>query len=285
MVLSGQTIGAATVDRTPNLDLPYILPSQAQKHVTHNEAIRALDAVVQAGVLSRSLDSPPETPDEGDRYIVATGASGDWSGHDLDIAAWQDGAWMFYTAKTGWAAWINSENILVVWDGSSWLVAGGKTGEFDSVSVNSAAADAFNRIAANAPATLLNHDGNGHQLKINKNAAADTASVMFQTSFSGRAEFGLTGDDNWHVKVSPDGSTWHEAIVVDKDNGNVGIGTESPAAKLDVDGLVRMTPFTQATLPPASPELEGATAFLSDLGVPIYCDGTNWRKHRNDNTI
>jgi hypothetical protein len=34
------------MDQTPNLKLPYILPSQAQKHVTHNEALRLLDAVV-----------------------------------------------------------------------------------------------------------------------------------------------------------------------------------------------------------------------------------------------
>ncbi|MEX0344947.1 MAG: DUF2793 domain-containing protein [Rhizobiaceae bacterium] len=230
------------MDRTPNLDLPYILPSQAQKHVTHNEAIRALDAIAQAGVLSRSLDSPPETPAEGDRYIVTEGASDDWSGHDLEIAAWQDDTWMFYTAKSGWTAWVDDEHVLVVWDGSSWQVAGGTLGEFDTISINGAAADTVNRIAASAPATLLNHEGNGHQLKINKNTAADTASVLFQTSFSGRAEFGLTGDDNWHVKVSPDGSTWHEAIIVDKDSGNVGIGI-APTLALDVNGSLKAQHF------------------------------------------
>ena len=38
------------MDLTENLQIPYILPSQAQKHVTHNEAIKALDAVVQLAV-------------------------------------------------------------------------------------------------------------------------------------------------------------------------------------------------------------------------------------------
>lgn len=51
---------------TPNLDLPYIAAAQAQKHVTHNEAIRALDAVVQLSVLDRSLTSPPGSPAEGE---------------------------------------------------------------------------------------------------------------------------------------------------------------------------------------------------------------------------
>ena len=42
-------------DTTPNLQLPYILAAQSQKHVTHNEAIRALDAIVQLAALDRGL--------------------------------------------------------------------------------------------------------------------------------------------------------------------------------------------------------------------------------------
>ena len=59
------------MDQTPNLKLPYILPSQAQKHVTHNEALRLLDAVVHLSVRSRSRNDAPETPTGGDRYLVA----------------------------------------------------------------------------------------------------------------------------------------------------------------------------------------------------------------------
>ncbi|HEX9881947.1 MAG TPA: DUF2793 domain-containing protein, partial [Hyphomicrobium sp.] len=68
------------MDDTPNLKLPYILPAQAQKHVTHNEAIRALDAIVQIGVVDRNLTVPPVSPAEGGRYIVALAATAAWSG-------------------------------------------------------------------------------------------------------------------------------------------------------------------------------------------------------------
>ena len=44
---------------TVNLGLPFIEGSQAQKHVTHNEAIRTLDCLVQLSVESRALTSPP----------------------------------------------------------------------------------------------------------------------------------------------------------------------------------------------------------------------------------
>jgi hypothetical protein len=59
------------------------------------------------------------------------------------------------------------------------------------------------------------------QIKVNKETAGDTATHLFQTGFSGRAEMGLAGDDDFHFKVSPDGSAWHEAMVVDRNSGAV----------------------------------------------------------------
>jgi hypothetical protein len=53
-------------------------------------------------------------------------------------------------------------------------------------------------------AILFNNIGNGTQVKVNKNAAGDTGSFLYQTGFSGRAEIGLCGDDDFHFKVSPD---------------------------------------------------------------------------------
>ena len=47
---------------TIHLGMPFIEGSQAQKHVTHNEALRILDAVVQIGVLDRDRAAPPLTP-------------------------------------------------------------------------------------------------------------------------------------------------------------------------------------------------------------------------------
>ena len=213
------------MDDTPNLGLPYIMAAQSQKHVTHNEAIRALDAMVQLAVLDRDLAAPPGSPAEGARYIVGGSPTGAWSDHADEVAAYQDGAWMLYAPVEGWIAWIADEDVAVVWDGTTWsaLTTGGGSGSgsFTTLAINGATADTTNRLSLNAPATLLNHDGAGHQLKINKAAAGDTASLLYQTGFSGRAEMGLAGDDDFHFKVSPNGSDWNEAIVIDKDSGEV----------------------------------------------------------------
>ncbi len=213
---------------SPHLGLPYLEAAQAQKHVTHNEALRRLDALVQAVVLDRTLTTPPGSPADGDNYIPATGATGAWAGHTSEIAAWQDGAWMFYPASEGWRVWSAAEDALLAWSGTAWTIIGGAAllNPAPLVGVN-ATANTTNRLSVSSPATLLNHEGAGHQLKLNKNAAGDTASLLYQTGFSGRAEMGTTGDDDFHVKVSADGSAWNEAIVVNRTTGAVSFPSSS----------------------------------------------------------
>ena len=65
---------------TPNLGLPFILHGQAQKEVTHNEALIRLDALVHGSVRSRTLTTPPGSPANGERWIVPSGATGAWAG-------------------------------------------------------------------------------------------------------------------------------------------------------------------------------------------------------------
>ena len=77
-------------------------------------------------------------------------------------------------------------------------------------------------MAVSSDATLLTHDTTGgHQLKINKDQPGDTGSLLFQTGWSGRAEMGLAGSDNFEIKVSPDGSNFHQALTVDRATGAV----------------------------------------------------------------
>lgn len=198
-------------DSSALLSLPYILPAQAQKHVTHNEALRVLDLLVQLAVSSRQLADPPGMPAQGDRYIVPPGATGVFSGHVGQIALWQDSDWQFVTPRPGWQAEVLDEATRVVFDGTDWV---GPEARFHRVSGLGVAtdADATNRLAVAAPATLLTHDGGGHQLKINKAMATDTASLLFQTGWSGRAEMGTAGSDAFEIKTSADGSTFQTAL-------------------------------------------------------------------------
>ena len=209
------------METTANLFLPYIMPSQAQKHVTHNEAVRALDSLVMLSVADRTSLTPPAGVGDGARFIVGPSPIGAWSGHRDEVAAWQDGAWVFFSPQEGWLAWCVAEEILLVFSDGAWTSTGAKAGGLQNVAelgVNTSA-DATNRFAVSSDAALLTHAGGSHRLLVNKNSAADTASIVFQDDFSGRAEIGLAGNDTLSFKVSADGNTFVEAISIDGATG------------------------------------------------------------------
>ncbi|NHB78328.1 DUF2793 domain-containing protein [Rhodobacter calidifons] len=352
-------------DTTTHLGLPYLMAAQAQKHVTHNEALRLLDAMVQLAVLDRTRAAPPASPADGDRHLVASGATGLWAGWDLNVAFWVDGVWLRLAPRPGWLVWVADEGAFLVWSGSSWasvgeprdvsdavfslvndadptrkavfslagistgqtrtytlpntsselailagtqtfsgnktfsgtltasggtasigtstgtatyglgtgattngttktvnLGTGGASGSNTVVNIGSATsgaggttvintptvtfansvtqvgmpqanltaqqlglgwatADSFNRFSINMPAMLFNHAGNGIEATFNKNAPADDAAFAFKTGFSARALIGLLGNDDFGFKVSPDGSTYYDAILIDRASGRV----------------------------------------------------------------
>ncbi|GAJ24046.1 unnamed protein product, partial [marine sediment metagenome] len=65
------------------------------------------------------LDTPPGTPDAGDRYLVIATATGDWVGHEKDIAEWDGSAWVFTTPNTGFAVWIEDVGSQKVYNGTN----------------------------------------------------------------------------------------------------------------------------------------------------------------------
>jgi uncharacterized protein DUF2793 len=245
-----------------HLALPYLEAAQAQKHVTHNEALRILDAVVMLTVLDRDLTAPPGSPADGDRYLIASGATGAWSGRAGKIAAWQDGAWRFCTPREGWRVWVADEDVLLVFNGAIWT--GAATQNAALVGVNTTA-DATNRLAVSSPAVLFSHAGAGVQVKLNKSADAEAASVLFQKDWSGRAEIGLIGNNDFAFKTSTDGSSFA-----------IGLTLVAAAA-----GAPRLPSFTVSGLPSAAGAGAGALVYVSNEtggGAPAFSDGTDWRR-------
>ena len=212
-------------DFTANLSLPFLISNQAQKHVTLNESLRALDGLVQASILSRADADPPVYPSEGDRYLVAASATGDWAGQEGNLALYADGGWLFYAPQTGWRIWVEDEALFLVHDGTNWRdTVPDELQNLTRLGLN-ATADASNPFLAQLNALLFNAlyagaGGTGDlRAKLNKEASGNVLSVLFQSDYSTRAELGLVGDDDFLLKVSPDGSTFHEGIRIDRLTG------------------------------------------------------------------
>jgi hypothetical protein len=213
---------------TARLNLPLIDAGQAQKNVTHNEAILALDQFVQASVLSQTLAVPPASNHEGDSYIVAAAGSGAWAGKSGQIAAFQQGAWNFYTPSVGCLVWVTAQSRVFVWTGTAWSDV---FNLFSSALQNmqllgiGTTATTFNPLSAKLNAALFtalasSEGGTGDmRFTLNKSTAGNTVSQLYQDGYSGRAETGLCGDDHFHIKVSADGSTWFDAVNINPAGG------------------------------------------------------------------
>ena len=234
------------VDKTPNLELNYIYSNQAQKEISVNEAFTTLDAVWNNGAISKAIARPPSSPAIGDLYIVGASATGAWLGKAKNLAYYNNG-WKFIAPKEGITIWVNDEDAQYTYSGTDWVSSSGGlssvttdgiTIEGNGTSANeiklkdsipklgiNSTADATNKLAVSSDAILFNHNGNGTQVKLNKNSTTDTASFLYQNNFSGRAEIGLTGDDDFHFKVSPNGTSWNDAIIIDKTSGNVSLNS------------------------------------------------------------
>ena len=63
-------------DQTTNLQLPFLTAAQAQKHVTVNESLLRLDALVQLTAVSATVTAQPGAPADGSVYIQPAGRTG-----------------------------------------------------------------------------------------------------------------------------------------------------------------------------------------------------------------
>jgi hypothetical protein len=148
------------------------------------------------------------------------------------------------------------------------------------VGVNTTA-DSTNKLAVQSNAVLFSDVSTGSggtgdiRATLSKQASGNTASFLFQDAFSGRAEIGLTGDDNFHFKVSPDGSTWTDAMDIAASTGAVSIvSADINGGTMDNTAIGNTTPasgsFTTlsasgaATLSPAN-----ANVNLSPTGTGV----------------
>jgi Protein of unknown function (DUF2793) len=110
--------------QSDRLKLPLMAAAQAQKEVTHNEALALADIAVQAVVQSVAPATVPASPAIGQCWIVGPSPTGAWAGHAGAIAAWTSGGWRFLAPFEGMAAWSIADAVLVRRGSSAWNVGG-----------------------------------------------------------------------------------------------------------------------------------------------------------------
>lgn len=111
------------MSQSSRLGLPYLAAAQAQKHVTVNESLLRLDALVQLSAVSASVAAQPASPTDGDIYILPAGKTGAQWGAMANgaLAYYRDGVWEELAPREGFAARVNDTNEMAVYTGASWL--------------------------------------------------------------------------------------------------------------------------------------------------------------------
>ena len=121
----GDRLGLSSwMSNTSNLVLPYLAVGQAQKHVTVNESLRRLDALVQLSVASATTSVQPSSPVDGAVYIVPSGKSGaQWNAFaNWSLGYYRDGAWEQITPREGWLAFVKDTDLLLHYTGAAWAL-------------------------------------------------------------------------------------------------------------------------------------------------------------------
>jgi uncharacterized protein DUF2793 len=231
-------------ETSPRLDLPYIQPSQAQKHVTHNEALLRLDALVQMTVLAMAATVPPALPAAGDMHALGTAPLSDWAGQAGRLALWDGVSWQFIAPQEGWRCFDRGSGQAYVFEAGAWRRELSQLENLAGVGIGTTP-DAVNRLAVAADASLFSHAGADHRIKVNKAAATDTASLLFQSGWTGHAEMGLAGDTAFAVKVSADGASWSEALRLDPATAEISLAPGTTVrARLNDSRLQLDVPLT-----------------------------------------
>ena len=126
----------------------------------------------------------------------------------------------------GWQAYVEDEAHLMVFDGPLWKgfhrfrkTCPCRCWVFMPLPMRSTG------LRISSDTGLSNNAGAGHQVKVNKQAVTDTASLLYQTNWTGFAEMGLNGSNDFSAKVSCDTGQWREAIKIDHATGNVAVGS------------------------------------------------------------
>lgn len=235
-----------------DLGILYIAGQQAQPEITHNTALNQIQ-ILQTGVVSVALNTPPGSPAQGDTYVIGASPTGAWAGRANCLAGYFGTAWVFVPGNDssgtpiamgvrheGLKVYSKADNALYVWNGSAWGVAGGGTGLTvqDEGSTLTTAATKFNFVGAGVAVTepvadelLVTIGGNAWVSVASWTYSVDVANVDF-TNLGAYTELMVIGDG---ITASVSGT---RNLLVSVNNGSTFYNTSGDYVEVATTGGV-----------------------------------------------
>lgn len=210
-------------------NLPFILPSQAQKHITHNKALDMLDGLLVNAVVSATVVVAPSSPVDGESYIVPLGGSFG-SVPDGGLAIYTSGQWVAVSPPFGFRVLVLDEGRYLVNAGSAGWVSGQVVGDLGG-SFGLRAIDVALDLSGSETITAAN--------------MIPTRSIVF--GVTSKVQTAITGPSSFQVGFSGELSKFGGSLGVAAGSSNIGV--VGPSAVYSPTSVVvtagdGSTPFT-----------------------------------------
>lgn len=102
--------------------LPLLAVSQAQKEITHNEALAIVDALLHTAIEGVLTTAPMVADaDMGKCWLVGASPTGIWTGKAGSIAVYLGGSWRYIVPQDGMRIWNRSTAGHLCRIGGQWL--------------------------------------------------------------------------------------------------------------------------------------------------------------------
>lgn len=105
---------------TPNFNMPLLFAAQAQKEITHNEAIVLIDALLTGGVQGVANDPASLAPADGQAWIIGSSPVGTWSECAGQVAVFTPGGWRHVPAAEGMRLYDRAATAIRMYSGTVW---------------------------------------------------------------------------------------------------------------------------------------------------------------------
>ncbi|RRQ51678.1 DUF2793 domain-containing protein [Sphingorhabdus wooponensis] len=104
--------------------LPLLAVSQAQKEITHNEALVLIDALLHMAVEAVQPTAPAVTDNDiGKSWVIHGAPTGVWANKAGQIACWVGGSWRFVEPHEGMRIWNKSTRRQSLFISGQWTLA------------------------------------------------------------------------------------------------------------------------------------------------------------------
>lgn len=133
---------------SPRLGLPLLAVAQAQKEMTHNEALALIDALLFARCESLLNAAPTGALLAGQCWLIDNNPTGIWAEQAGSLALWTDGGWRYVDPVVGMQTWCIADQGIRRWDGSQWLAPPSFSGITGGTVIDSEARAALNALSA-----------------------------------------------------------------------------------------------------------------------------------------